>query len=114
MQRDAMTNQNGLGSSRMTWLHAVSWLCLGIAVVVAIVAIAGHWAINAEAFGAHDMGLALSLAFASSLPLIGAMWAAPVLLIVGVVALRDHRRVGWRLLLAAGLLAAPMVASMWW
>lgn len=50
----------------MKWLDAGSWLCLGVAVVVAIVAVAGHWAINAEAFGAHDMGLALSLAFASS------------------------------------------------
>lgn len=98
----------------MKWLDAGSRLCLGIAVVVAIVAVAGHWAINAEAFGAHDMELALSLAFASSLALFGAMWAAPAFVVAGALSLRVHRRAGWRLMLVAAVLAVPIVASMWW
>jgi hypothetical protein len=113
MQRNDMTNRNGPASPRTKWLDAASWSCLGIAAIVAIVAVAGHWAINAEAFGAHDMGLALNLAFASSLALIGAMWVAPVLFIAGAVALRADRRAGRRLLLAAGVLAVPIVVSMW-
>lgn len=95
-------------------LPAVSWLCLGIATLLTSVAVAGHWAINAEAFGAHDLGLALTLAFASSLALIGTAWAAPVFVMVGILILRVHRQSAWRILLAAVILAVPILVSLWW
>lgn len=100
--------------TRSKILHAASWICLGLAAAVASVAVAGHWAINAEAFGAHDLGLALTLAFASSMALLGAMWGSPVFVAAGVLVLRAHRQAGWRMLLAGVVLSVPVVVSMWW
>lgn len=94
-------------------LPGLSGLCLGAAALAAVAAILGRWAINAEAWGAHDPGLALFLAFASSFALLGATWAAPVLVLAGALARRVDRRSGWRLLAAGILCAVPLAVYSW-
>jgi len=54
----------------MRALARVSWLGLAAAVPTAAAALLGQWAVNAESFGAHDMGLALFFSFAGAAALV--------------------------------------------
>jgi hypothetical protein len=64
-------------------LAVMSWLALGGTVLIAAMALFLHWAINADALGARQMGLSLSLAWTSAAMLVGSLYAAPFLAALG-------------------------------
>jgi hypothetical protein len=92
----------------ITFLSVLSHLCLAAALFTAALALLGHWAINAEALGAQDFGIALFSTIVSAIALYGATWAAPVLLLAGAIGLRFERAAGLRLLTAGGLCLLPL------
>lgn len=98
---------------RRTILAWASWICLALATAIAAIALLGQWAINAESLGAHDAGLALSLSFLVGALLIAALYAVPILALLGLAALFAHRRAGLRLLAAGAVLALPLAAQLW-
>ena len=89
----------------LAWL---SWASLALAVVLTVAALLSQWAINAEAFGARDAGVALSLSFVVALALLAALYATPVVVGVGLVSLLFfERRMGLRFLAAGAVTALP-------
>ena len=89
----------------LAWL---SWASLALAVVLAIAALLSQWAINAEAFGVRDAGLALYLSFVVALALLAALYAAPVAVAVGIVGLLFfERRTGLRFVAAGAVAGLP-------
>jgi hypothetical protein len=85
----------------------LSWAGLAVAILVAATALFSHWAINAEAFGARDMGLALMLSYLQAFALAGSLYATPAFTLLGMVAYFFDRPSGMRLLVAAVVLSAP-------
>lgn len=90
-----------------------SWVCLGASALVAVTALIGRWALNAEGFGAHDLGLAVFLASISSIAFIAAMWSAPVLVLAGLVARQVDKQSGLRLITAGGLSVMSLAVHTW-
>lgn len=97
----------------MRALARVSWFGLAAAVPTAATALFCQWAVNAESFGAHDMGLALFFSFAGAAALIGSFCAVPVFLVLGVLSLLIQRRAGFRFLAAAAITALPLAVLTW-
>jgi hypothetical protein len=95
--------------NRLRVLAWASWLSLVVAVLAAATALFSQWGVNAESFGARDMGLALSFAFVGGVILIGSLYAVPVLVVLGVLSLFVQRRAGFRFLAAAAVTALPLV-----
>ncbi len=87
------------------------WSSLGIFGLVALnsaVALVSRWGVNAEALGAHHLGLAIFLAFGGAASMVISMYAAPFLvLLAGFVAL-THRPAALWLLAAAAVSATPL------
>ncbi|MGM0553777.1 MAG: hypothetical protein ACQETK_08270 [Pseudomonadota bacterium] len=94
-------------------LHIASWVCLTASGLAAVTALIGRWAVNAEAFGAHDLGLAVFLAFISSVAFIAATWSAPVFVLAGLVAQRVNQQSGLRLIIAGALSVVPLAGYTW-
>jgi hypothetical protein len=69
--------------------------------------------VNAEAFGAYDLGLAIFLASLSSAAFIAATWSAPVFVLAGLLAQRVNRQSGLRLIAAGALNAVPLAGYTW-
>lgn len=88
-------------------LARLSWAGLAVAILFAAGALFSHWAINAEAFGARDMGLALALSYLEAFALAGSLYATPAVTLLGMVAYFFDRPSGLRLLAAAVVLSAP-------
>jgi hypothetical protein len=97
----------------MRVLAQVSWLSFTVAVLMAATVLFCQWGINAESFGARDMGLALGFAFVVAVASIGALYAAPILLVLGFFSLFLHRRAGFTLLAAGAVTALPLAVSAW-
>ena len=97
----------------MRVLAWVSWLSLAAAVLTAATALFCQWGINAESFGARDMGLALYFSIAGAVALVGSYYAVPVLVVLGVLSLFLQRRVGLRFLAAGAVPALPLAVLMW-
>lgn len=87
-----------------------SWFALGASVLTTVAAFLAHLGVNAESLGAHDAGLALSLAFVSGFALIGSMYAAPALTLSGLGSMFLHRDAGLRFPAAAVIISIPLVA----
>jgi len=90
-----------------------SWFVLGASAITALVASLAHWGVNAESLGAHDAGVALFLAFVSAFALIGSLYAAPVLTLIGLGSMFLHRDAGLRFLAAAVIISIPLVVLAW-
>jgi hypothetical protein len=99
-----------LGMPVLAW---VSWLSLAVAVLTAVTALFCQWAVNAESFGARDMGLALYFSIVGAVALVGSFYAIPVLVVLGVLSLFFQRRVGLRFLAAGAVTALPLVVLSW-
>ena len=99
-----------LGVRVLAW---ISWFSLAVAVLTAATALFCQWGINAESFGARDAGLALYFALVVAAALVGAFYAAPVLIVLGVLALFLQRRVGFRFLAAGAFTALPLAVLTW-
>lgn len=95
-----------LGLRVLAW---ASWLSLVVAVLTAATALFSQWGVNAESFGARDMGLALNFAIVGAVVLVGSFYAVPVLVVLGVLSLFLQRRVGLRFLAAGAVTALPLV-----
>jgi hypothetical protein len=94
----------------LAWL---SWLCLGTSALIASAALFAQWAVNAEAFGARDMGWALSMATLSAVAGVGSLYAVPVMVALGVLSLFFQRRAAIRFLVAVALTVLPLAAMTW-
>lgn len=91
----------------------VSWICLGAAAITTPTGLLAHWMINAEAFGAPDMGRSLFLAILSAVALHVAMfWFAPAFLVTGLLVLAVDKYSGLRLLAAAGVSVMQLTLTM--
>jgi hypothetical protein len=90
-----------------------SWFALGASALTTVVALFAFWGVNAESVGAHDAGLALLLAFTSGFALVGSLYAAPVLTLIGLGSLFLHRDAGLRFLAAAVIISIPLVVLAW-
>ena len=97
----------------MRALARVSWLSLTLAVLTAATVLFCHWAVNAESFGARDMGVALGFAFVFAGASIGALYAVPVLVVLGLFSLFFQRRVGFTFLAAGAVTALPLAVLTW-
>jgi hypothetical protein len=93
------------GSRVLAW---ASWLSLVLAVLAAATALFSQWGVNAESFGARDMGLALNFAFVGGVILVGSLYAVPVLVVLGVLTLFVQRHSGYRFMAAAAVTALPL------
>lgn len=94
-------------------LIIASWVCLGIGALLAVTALLSGWAVNAEIFGARDLGLAVFLAFLNSAAFIGATCAAPVLVLGGLFAQRLNKQSGLRMVAAGAMCAVPLAWYTW-
>jgi len=94
-------------------LVGASWFCLIVAVLTAVVALFSHWGVNAEVLGAHDAGWALFLALVGAVALVGATYAVPVMLVIGLLSLSLSRRSALRFLAAGGVCAVPVAVLTW-
>jgi hypothetical protein len=94
-------------------LAQVSWLSLTLAVLIAAAVLFGPWGINAEHFGARDMGVALGFAFVVAVAAVGALYAVPILLVLGFFSLILQRRVGLAFLAAGAVTALPLAVPTW-
>ena len=99
-----------LGMRVFAW---VGWLSLAAAVLTAATALFCHWAVNAESFGARDMGLALSFSIVGAVALVGSFYAAPVLVVLGVFSLFRQRRIAFIFLAAGAVAALPHTVPRW-
>jgi hypothetical protein len=97
----------------MRVLAQVGWLSLTLAVLMAAAVLFCQWGINAEYFGARDTGVALGFAFAVAVASVGALYAAPILLVVGFFSLFLQRRVGFTFLAAGAVTALPLAVPTW-
>lgn len=102
-----------LPSSMARFVVGASWLSLVVAVLITVVALFSHWGVNAEVLGAHDAGWALFLAFVGAFALVGATYAVPVMLVIGLLSLSLSRRSALRFLAAAGVCAVPVAVLTW-
>ncbi len=93
----------------MRLLGRLSWFMLGIAVLASLAGLFSVWAVNAEALGAHNFGLAIFLSIAGAFAMTGSTYAVPALALVGILLLFVHRDAGLRLLAAAVASSIPMV-----
>lgn len=110
--------RRGTGAhSAPRWLRRVasaltigSWAAIGAAPIAAATAIFCGWGVNADAFGAHDMGMALALSWLGAAALIVCLYSVPILLAFAAVALMLRARSAAARLLAAGAVAVlPLV-----
>lgn len=99
-----------LGVRVLAW---ISWISLAVAVLTAVTVLFCHWGVNAESFGARDAGLALYFSFVIALALVGSLYAVPVLMVFGVLALFFQRRAGFRFLAAGAVTALPLAVLTW-
>jgi len=99
-----------LGMRVFAW---VSWLSLTLAVLTAATVLFCQWGINAESFGARDMGVALNFAIVVAVASVGALYAVPVLVVLGVLSLFLQRRVGFTFLAAGAVTALPLAVLTW-
>lgn len=85
------------------------WVVLAVAVAVAAFALFSRWAVNAETFGKHDLGLSLFFSFASAWAAIACVGLVPLALVAAVAA--RVARAPWpsAYLLAAALGAVPLL-----
>jgi hypothetical protein len=97
----------------MRALAQVSWLSLTLAVLMAATVLFCQWGISAEYFGARDMGVALGFAFVVAVASVGALYAAPILLVPGFFALFLQRRAGFTFLTAGAVTALSPAAPTW-
>lgn len=67
------------------------WFALGLAILNVALAGFAKWAINAPSLGAHDMGLALALAFGGAGTLFVSFIAVPVFVLLTLVAIYFYR-----------------------
>ncbi len=94
-------------------LVIASWVCLSGSALIAVTALVGQWGVNAEAFGAHDFGLAVYLAFFRGVALVIAIWSAPVFLLAGLLILLIHKQSGLRLIAAGIISVVLLLGNMW-
>jgi hypothetical protein len=99
-----------LGMRVLAWF---GWLSLTLAVLTAATVLFCQWGINAESFGARDMGVALSFSFVVAMASVGALYAVPVLLVLGVLSLFFQRRAGLTFLAAGAVTALPLAVLTW-
>ena len=86
-------------------LRWVGFSAFGLSVLNAVLLFFGTWAVNAQYLGAHDMGLALALAFGGSVNLLVALVAAPIFTSLALIAAFVCRKaVPW--FAAAGVISA--------
>ena len=97
----------------MRVLARVGWLSLTLAVLTAATVLFYRGGINAESFGARDMGVALGFAFVVAVASVGALYAVPVLVVLGPFSLFLQRRVGFTFLAAAAVTALPLAVLTW-
>jgi hypothetical protein len=88
-----------------------SWITLVAAFLSSAFVAISAWATNAPAFGARDLGTATSLAYVRAPIIIGAAFAIPPAIVVGLVLLFIERRSGYRFL-AAGILWSLLFAKL--
>lgn len=86
-------------------LSAGSWIAVGAAAATAATAVFCRWGVNADALGAHDMGMALFLSWLGGAALIVCLYSAPLLLALAAAALILRSRSAAARFLAAGAVA---------
>jgi hypothetical protein len=80
-----MANKKQPSKSKII-LRWAGFSAFGLSILNAVLLIFGTWAINAPHFGAHDMGLALALAFGGSVNLLVALVATPIFIVLALIA----------------------------
>lgn len=90
-----------------------SWFSLLSAVLSALAILFSLWAVNAKHLGIHDMGLALFFSYVAAAALVGSLYAAPALVLLGGASLLFQRRAGLRFLAAGVVCAVPLAVVMW-
>lgn len=99
-----------LGTRVLAW---VGWLSLTLAVLTAATVLFCQWGINAESIGARDMGMAMNFAIVVAVASVGALYAVPVLVVLGVFLLFFQRRAGITFLAAGAVTALPLAVLTW-
>ena len=103
------------GSQQSTELRTTIWLAslwgFGLAVLNTAFTLFAKWAINAKSLGAHDMGLALALAFSSGVSMWISFIAIPVFILSMLGAAFLNRKAALWFAAAAVISAVP--ALMW-
>jgi hypothetical protein len=94
-------------------LVVASWLCLVAALLALAFVLFAIWAVNADALGGKDLGLALALGMFNWGILVGSVGAIPVLVVAAAFTLRIHARSGWRFLAASAVCAVSLAAYAW-
>jgi hypothetical protein len=89
-----------------------SRIIAAVAILNAAFALFARWAVNAEAFGEHDLGRAIAFSFAGGASWLAAGFAAPALMLLALCAAFLHRKAALWLLAAAVVNAVP-VAIYW-
>lgn len=97
----------------MRTLARVSRASLGLAVLTAATVLFCRWAINAQSLGARDMGLALDFSIVVAAASVGALYAVPILVALGVLSLFLQRRIAVTFLAAGAVSALPLAVMMW-
>jgi hypothetical protein len=106
----SQANSASVGLRILAW---VSWLSLAVAVLAGATALFCLWGVNAESFGARDMGLALNFSIVGAVTMVGLFYAVPVLAVLGVLSLFLQRHAGFRFLAAGAIAALPFVVLTW-
>lgn len=91
----------------------ISRICLWVAFVMALATVSGRWAVNAEAFGARDLGLAVFLSFGTAATFVVLTGCAPILLLAGGLTWRFHALSARRFLLAGIVSGIPFIVQTW-
>lgn len=95
------------------WVDIASRFCITVALLFAIMAFLVRWAINANALGARDMGLALHFSWLHAAALVGSLYAAPALVLLAAASLFFDKWSTLRFVAAAALVAAPLAVLTW-
>src|SRR4051812_48144447 len=94
-------------------MRALAWasrLSVAAAMLVAALALFSRYAVGAESLGAHNLGSAITSSIVLSIALVGSLYAAPLLLVLGAISWFFQRQSGYRFFAAAAICALPLVA----
>lgn len=103
----------GRQSTSRRWLEIASRFSVTVALLFAITAFVARWAINANALGARDMGLALHFSWLHAAALVGSLYAVPALGLLAAASLFVDKWSTLRFVAAAALVAAPLAVLSW-